>query len=231
MIEVINLCKKFNENKDNEILVLNNIQCTIEKAKFTTIVGPSGSGKTTFLKCISGLEQVTSGRIIINGKTISLLKRKEMDSFRKKDIAYIFQEYNLISDLTLIENICFDNRITDDIRELIIKWGLSGVVDFFPLQCSGGQQQKAAILRALLKNTKIIFCDEPTGALDSKSSQDVLSVLKEIQKKFNTTIVMITHNNLIKEISDVVISIQDGSIKSIYNNVAPLEVDEVEWRL
>lgn len=181
------------------------------------------------MKCISGLEKNTSGIVEIEGKRIEKFSEKEMNLFRKNTISYIFQEYNLINDLTMKENICFDCKMTDDIAELIELWGLNKILNLFPKQCSGGQQQKIAILRALQKKTKIIFCDEPTGALDSKSAQEVLTVLKNIQKKYGTTIVMITHNNLIEKISDTVITIQDGMIKKIINVKEPLEVSEVEW--
>lgn len=229
MIKITELKKKYNENQINEILVLKGISCDIEMGKFTTIVGPSGSGKSTFMKCISGLEKNTSGIVEIEGKRIERFSEKEMNLFRKNTISYIFQEYNLINDLTMKENICFDCNMTGDIEELIDLWGLNKILSLFPKQCSGGQQQKIAILRALQKKTKIIFCDEPTGALDSKSAQDVLTVLKNIQKKYTTTIVMITHNNLIEKISDSVITIQDGMIKKITNIKKPLEVSEVEW--
>ena len=229
MIKINKLQKKYNEKMINEVFVLKGITCNIESEKFTTIVGPSGSGKSTFLKCISGLEKVSSGTVEINGKNIEKLTNKEMNLFRKNTIAYIFQEYNLLNDLTMMENICFDCELTSDIKNLINLWGLTNIMNLFPNQCSGGQQQKVSILRALQKKAKIIFCDEPTGALDSKSAKDVLSVLKSIQKQYGTTIVIITHNNLIEKISDIVITIQDGEIKRIINNPNPLEVEEVEW--
>lgn len=229
MIKITNLEKIYNEGLLNELLVLKGITCDIERGKFTTIVGPSGSGKSTFLKCISGLEKYTSGCVVIDEKRIDKFTEKEMNRFRKSTISYIFQEYNLINDLTMVENICFDCERDTAIEKLIDLWGLSNIMNLFPYQCSGGQQQKVAILRALQKKSKILFCDEPTGALDSKSARDVLEVLKKIKKNYGTTIIMITHNNLIEKISDVVITIQDGKIKKITSNQTPLDVKDVEW--
>ncbi len=229
MIKITELKKTYNEKQINENEVLKGISCEIEFGKFTTIVGPSGSGKSTFMKCISGLESITSGTVEIDGKRIDSFTEKEMNQFRKNTISYIFQEYNLINDLTMKENVCFDHKMTEEIKKLIELWGLEKIMNLFPKQCSGGQQQKIAILRALQKNTKIIFCDEPTGALDSKSAKDVLEVLKNIQAQYGTTIIMITHNNLIEKISDTVITIQDGMIKKMINVQNPLKVAEVEW--
>ncbi len=229
MIKITELKKTYNEKQINENEVLQGISCEIEFGKFTTIVGPSGSGKSTFMKCISGLESITSGMVEIDGKRIDSFTEKEMNLFRRNTISYIFQEYNLINDLTMKENVCFDCKMTDEIKKLTELWGLEKVMNLFPKQCSGGQQQKVAILRALQKKTKIIFCDEPTGALDSKSAKDVLEVLKNIQNQYGTTIIMITHNNLIEKISDTVITIQDGMIKKMTKVQNPLNVAEVEW--
>ena len=226
-ITVRQLVKKYNEGKDNESLILKGVSLGIQSGEFCTIVGPSGSGKSTFLKCISGLESVNSGKILVDNKDITKFTKKELDLFKRKLISFVFQEYNLIDDLTLLENICLDQRLTKDIVKLIDAWDLRKAIHLFPNQCSGGQQQKTAILRALIRRSKIIFCDEPTGALDTKSSQDVLNALKAIQYQYGTTIVLITHHDAIKKISDKVVTIKDGEIIQVNINEQVLAVNEV----
>lgn len=227
-IEVSKLTKIYNQGKSNEYIALNSVSCTIESGKWTTIVGPSGAGKTTFLKCISGIEDSSSGSIDIFNQRITELNNKDKVELRKKDIAFIFQEYNLIDDLKMIENIYMDKK-EFNIQNLISSWDLEKVMFNFPGECSGGQQQKAAILRALSKESKILFCDEPTGALDSKSSKEVLQKLREINQSDGITIVMVTHNPLIEQISDFVITIQDGKIKEHKENLSPKKVEEIKW--
>lgn len=226
-VRVNHLVKKYHEHKPHEALILNDISLSIDAGEFCTIVGPSGSGKSTFLKCISGLETVTSGEVVVDDQAITKFTKRELETFKRKDISFVFQEYNLIDDLTLLENICLDHPLTEEINQLIDEWDLRKVIHFFPNQCSGGQQQKTAILRALIRKSKILFCDEPTGALDTKSSRDVLNVLKLIQKKYGTTIILITHHDIIKKISNKIITIKDGEIVSIKNNEQVLDVNEV----
>lgn len=229
LIEIKELVKLYNHKKENEYRAIDGISCSIAEGKWTTIVGPSGSGKTTFLKCISGIEKVTSGSIKLFDSELTTMKDKERNALRKNEIAFIFQEYNLIDDLKIIENISLEKDISAEIDTLITHWGMSDILYHFPSECSGGQQQKTAILRSLLKESKILFCDEPTGALDSKSSKDVLKVLKEISKTGDVTIVMVTHNPLIEQMSDFVITIQDGQILEHLENKNPLEIEEIEW--
>ena len=229
MIKANNIVKIYNQHKQNELKVLNGIDLDIAEGELCTIIGKSGSGKSTLLKCLSGLEGVTSGQISINDRDIQSFTSKETNEFRRKDIAFVFQEYNLIDDLTLHENIYLENEPTETIENLIDTWDIRKAINLFPMQCSGGQQQKAAILRALAKESKIIFCDEPTGALDGKSSQEVLTVLQAIQKSHRSTIILITHNEQITKISDRVITIHDGNKISDQKNVNVELAELLEW--
>lgn len=229
MIEATNVIKVFNENKQNELKVLRGIDLGINEGELCTIIGKSGSGKTTLLKCLSGLENVTSGNIRINKRSIGNLTKKEVNVFRKNDIAFVFQEYNLIDDLTLHENIYLEHNVTEEIENLIDEWDIRKAINLFPNQCSGGQQQKAAILRALVKKAKILFCDEPTGALDGNSSKDVLTVLQKLQKSHQTAIVLITHNEQIIKISNRTITIHDGKkISDVVNEDIEL-AENLQW--
>ncbi|TSB46215.1 ABC transporter ATP-binding protein [Alkalicoccobacillus porphyridii] len=229
MIKATNMTKVFNANKQNEIIVLKGIDLEITEGEFCTIVGKSGSGKTTLLKCLSGLETITTGEIVMNKKNMVGLNKKEVNAFRRSDISFVFQEYNLIDDLTLHENIYLEHPTSEEIESLIDEWDIRKAIHLFPEQCSGGQQQKAAILRALSKKAKILFCDEPTGALDGKSSKEVLSVLQRLQKSHRTTIVLITHNDQITHISSRVVTIHDGKkIKDEQNSRVEI-VENLEW--
>ncbi|MEG7928084.1 ABC transporter ATP-binding protein [Bacillus cereus] len=229
MIKATNIIKVFNANKQNELKVLRGIDLGINKGELCTIIGKSGSGKTTLLKCLSGLESVTSGDIQVNKRSIGNLTKKEVNVFRKNDIAFVFQEYNLIDDLTLHENIYLEHDVTEEIENLIDEWDIRKAINLFPNQCSGGQQQKAAILRALVKKAKILFCDEPTGALDGNSSKEVLTVLQKLQKSHQTTIVLITHNEQIIKISNRTITIHDGKkVNDVVNENIEL-AENLEW--
>ncbi|HCC94214.1 MAG TPA: ABC transporter ATP-binding protein [Flavobacteriaceae bacterium] len=229
MIQVESLHKSYGEVKENNHSVLNGITCEIDTGKWTTVVGPSGSGKTTFLKCLSGIEKISSGEVIFFGEKLSHLSEKANLAIRRKQLSFVFQEYNLIDDLKIVENITFEHVLTPQIEGLIQKWGIEDILYKFPAECSGGQQQKAAILRALLKGSKVIFCDEPTGASDTKSSIEVLKTFKEVVRENNVTIVMVTHNPLIEQLSDCVITLHDGTIKSYFVNETPKSVEEIPW--
>lgn len=229
MIAVENLTKIYNKGESNELYALKDVSFNIEEGEFCVILGPSGSGKSTLLKSISGLDKFSSGSVMINNKEIATFTEKEFNKFKRNEIGFIFQEYNLIDDLTLLENITLNRAITNEIESLIDKWGLKKAIHLFPKQSSGGQQQKAAILRALLKDAKVLFCDEPTGALDGKSSEEVLKVLQTIQKDLNTTIILITHNELIRKIANKILTIHDGKLVKVEVNENVLLANEVEW--
>ncbi|MDO7266968.1 MULTISPECIES: ABC transporter ATP-binding protein [Shouchella] len=229
MIKARNITKIYNANKQNELKVLKGINLDIRKGEFCTIIGKSGSGKTTMLKCLSGLENVTSGDIEVNNRDVCNLSKKEVNDFRRNDIAFVFQEYNLIDDLTLHENIYLEHPLNKEIESFIDEWDIRKAINLFPHQCSGGQQQKAAILRALVKESKILFCDEPTGALDGKSSREVLTVLQNLQQSHQTTIVLITHNEQITKISNRVITIHDGQKINDEVQTEVTLVESLEW--
>ena len=208
--------------------VLHGIDLHVPQGALCTILGPSGSGKSTLMRCLAGLETIDAGEVTVGGSAVHGLTDAQTAAFRRDTIAFVFQDYNLIADLTLAENIGLDREIAEDTRERARAWGIGDVLDHFPAQCSGGQQQKAAILRALNKQCQVIFCDEPTGALDSTSATDVLEALSEARDA-NTTIVMVTHNELMTEISDIVVRLHNGLIESVTAVPNPRRVSEVEW--
>lgn len=209
--------------------VLKGVSVQVESGSMCTILGPSGSGKTTFLKCLSGLEPFDSGRVTVAGTDIARLSPSQTARFRREDIAFVFQEYNLISDLTLRENIGLDRDIEDTVAALAADWGIEDVLDRFPAQCSGGQQQKCALLRARNKRSKILFCDEPTGALDTSSTRSVFTEMQQLVRQFGVTIMMITHNELVTQISDHVVRLHDGEILTEQHHLHPRPAAEVDW--
>ena len=197
VLEIKNLVKNYS-NKTFTTEVLKDISFTIEKGDFLVITGPSGSGKTTLLNCISGLEKITSGEILFSGQDVSKISDKQMAEYRKHDIGFVFQAYNLLPNLTLYENVKIAQTIAgnndkDRILELLDKFGLKEYQNYFPNQVSGGMQQRCAIVRSLVNDPEIIFADEPTGNLDSKSGFDVMENFKFLHETYGKTIVMVTH--------------------------------------
>lgn len=219
ILEIKNLKKTYNTS-DHSIDVLKGINLTVNKGEFIAIIGRSGSGKSTLMHSIAGLESPTSGEIILNNKSISKMNEEEKSKIRNTEVGLIFQSYNLIPILTVIENIKLpllssDKSEIDDnyINSLIFDLGLKDKINFFPSQLSGGQQQRTAIARAMVNKPSIILADEPTGNLDSKTEKEVMQLLKKSQKKYNQTIIMITHNLELAEMADRIITIDDGFIK------------------
>ena len=219
VLEVKNLNKVYGKG-DLKVKALNNINLKVNKGEFVAIVGPSGSGKSTLLHMIGGVDRPTSGNVIIGGKVINTLKEKELAILRRREIGFIFQAYNLIPVLTAEENIktpvLLDGKKVDEdyFNKLMKILGLEDRKDHLPSQLSGGQQQRVAIGRALINNPSIILADEPTGNLDSKSSKEIITLLKESIKEFNQTLILITHDNNIALMADRVIRIEDGEITS-----------------
>lgn len=218
ILNTIDLFKTYGKN-ENKVEALKNINLSFEKGKFTSIVGPSGSGKSTLLHTIAGLDSITSGKVIIEDIDISKLNDEEMSKFRSEKFGFIFQSFNLIPVINVYENITLpieidnkkiDKKYIDKIIELL---GLSDKVNKFPNELSGGQQQRVAIARALSNKPEIIFADEPTGNLDSKTTDEVMNLLKTCVKEFGQTLIMITHNDEIAKIADKCIEIQDGLVK------------------
>ena len=227
-IEFKNLYFAYNEDD----YVLKDINFSLEKGSLCTLLGPSGSGKSTLLNAIGGLEKIDSGSIVINEFEISNLKQKDLSNFRRKYLGFIFQFYNLIPDLTVIENIQVGSFIHNnpmDIEKLIKDLGLWEHRNKYPRQLSGGQQQRCAIGRALIKKPEILLCDEPTGALDYKTSKDILSLLQKINKKYETTIIIATHNEEITKMANIIIRLKDGIIYQNIENVEVIDAQELEW--
>lgn len=228
---VKNLNKSYG-TKENRIDILKNINFSLEKGSLCTLLGPSGSGKSTLLNVIGALEPIDSGSIVINEFKISNFKKNILSNFRRKYLGFIFQFYNLIPDLTVIENIMVGSFIHNDpmdIEKLIKDLDLWQHKNKYPRQLSGGQQQRCAIGRAIIKKPQILLCDEPTGALDYKSSKNILSLLQKINKEYKTTIIMATHNEEITKMSDTIIRLKDGVISQKIENKNVIDAQQLEW--
>lgn len=229
-LEVKNMKKSYGEG-GSYVQVLKGISTGVEKGQMCVIQGSSGSGKSTFLNCIGGLDILDSGSIKVDGQEIAKLKPDALSDYRRDNLGFIFQFYNLVPNLTVKENIQVCEYLTDnplDMEELLETLGLVEHQNKFPSQLSGGQQQRCAIARALIKNPKLLLCDEPTGALDSATSKDILILLEEINKKYGTTMLMVTHNNAIKDMVHKVIYIKDGQIRKEYENEVRIPAAELE---
>ena len=217
ILEIINLSKTYGKG-ENKVEAIKNINLSIEKGKFIAIIGASGSGKSTLLHCIAGLDNITSGEVIFEGQNISKLSEEELSRLRSRKFGFIFQSFNLIPVINVYDNIVLpiniDNKRVDKeyINSIIKVLGLSDKIKKFPNELSGGQQQRVAIARALANKPEIIFADEPTGNLDSSTTDEVINLLKECSLRFGQTLVMITHNNEIAIMADKIVTIQDGSI-------------------
>lgn len=219
-------------NGGSYIKVLNHVSTDLEKGKMCTILGTSGSGKSTFLNMIGGLDTVDKGNIIIDGKNISKLNSKQLSYYRREYLGFVFQFYNLIPNLTVRENIQVCEYLTKNplnMDELLDTLGLTEHKDKFPSQLSGGQQQRCAIARALVKNPKILLCDEPTGALDYENSKEILMLLEKINKEYGTTMLIVTHNTAIQDMVHKVIKIKDGKISSEKENKVQISAKDLEW--
>ena len=213
-IEMHNIVKKYG-NGENILYALNEADLSMEKGTFCVILGPSGSGKSTLLNILGGLDSADSGKLIVDGEELTSMSKKELAIYRRNKVGIVFQTYNLIAELTVRENIRVVSDISStplDIDDLLEELGLQNHKVHFPSELSGGQQQRCAIARAVVKNPSILLCDEPTGALDSSSSLDVLQLLQRVNEKYGTTVILITHNEAIAEMADKVIRIRDGKI-------------------
>ncbi len=213
------------------IQVLKGVTTGVERGQMCVIQGTSGSGKSTLLNCIGGLDNMDSGSVRVDGKEIFGLKPAQLSDYRRDNLGFIFQFYNLVPNLTVRENIKICQHIAEDpldMYELLDTLGLTEHQNKFPPQLSGGQQQRCAIARALIKNPKLLLCDEPTGALDSKTSRDILVLLEKINQKYGTTMLIVTHNNSIKNMVHKVIILKDGIIKKDYENDSRVPAAELE---
>ena len=230
-IQLNNLRKEF-KSGNTTIVANDDINFSLVKGRLLIIVGASGAGKTTLLNLLGGMDKATSGDIIIDGKNIADLDDKSLTEYRRDDVGFVFQHYNLIPNLTAIENVEMASEISSnplDPEETLKEVGLSHRLNNFPSQLSGGEQQRVAIARALAKNPKLLLCDEPTGALDYETGKNILKLLEKACHEMGATVVIITHNSLIKPMADQVIEIRDGKIVEDYINNNPLPVDEIDW--
>ncbi|WP_425057116.1 ABC transporter ATP-binding protein [Spiroplasma gladiatoris] len=227
--------KKWYTNGDMVTQILKGVDLKIEKSKFIVILGPSGSGKTTLLNSISGLDKVTSGDVFSVGYNLTLLKDSHLTKFRRENVGFIFQQYNLLSNLTarenaeVGENLSVPTENSMSIEEIFETIGMKEQMNKYPHQMSGGQQQRVSIARALAKNPEILFGDEPTGALDEEMGRKVLEILLEVKNRFKTTVIIVTHNPNIAEIGDTVIHVRNGLIDQLTNNPNPKKPSEIDW--
>lgn len=230
-IELNKLIKTYKMG-DITITAVDKVSFGIEKGELAVVLGPSGAGKTTVLNILGGMDRSDSGTITIDDKDISKYSNQELTKYRRNDIGFIFQFYNLVQNLTSIENIELTNQICKDTlpaKEVLISVGLKDRMNNFPSQLSGGEQQRVAIARALAKKPKLLLCDEPTGALDSKTGQKVLEVLQKTCKEYGMTVVIITHNSVIAQIANRVIKMKNGTVEEITINEHPLDIKEINW--
>lgn len=222
------------EYRMGEVVIhaLNNTNFEIEKGELVVVVGPSGAGKTTALNILGGMDTATSGRVLIDGKEITHLKAKELTKYRREDIGFVFQFYNLVQNLTALENVELATEICKkplDPKKIMEKVGLKERMKNFPSQLSGGEQQRVAIARAIAKNPKILLCDEPTGALDYNTGKQILQLLQDTARKEKMTVIIITHNGAIAPMADKIIHFKNGTAEQVIQNENPIPISEIEW--
>lgn len=216
----------------NAINACDGVTLDIDKGQFVIIVGPSGAGKTTVLNILGGMDKLTSGSVVVDGTEISKLKPKALISYRREDVGFVFQFYNLMANLTALENVELALQICKepmDAKVVLEEVGLSHRMNNFPAELSGGEQQRVAIARALAKNPKLLLCDEPTGALDYVTGKEILKLLQDTCKEKGMTVVVITHNTALTPMADKVIHIKNGRVGSVEINEQPVSVSEIEW--
>ena len=230
-LEIKNIKKHFGEG-ESRVEVLKGIDIEIEKGEFCVLLGPSGSGKSTLLNIIGGIDAADEGYISINGEKTADMNEKALTLYRRKHLGYIFQMYNLIPNLNIKENIEVGAYLSDnplDVDDLLKTLGLYEHRHKLPNQLSGGQQQRTAIGRAIVKNPDILLCDDPTGALDYNTSKEILQLIEDVNKKYGNTIIMVTHNDAIKQMAERVVKLRDGMIRKNYLNETKLTAEELDW--
>lgn len=230
-IEVKDLVKKF-KTGETYVIANNRISFEVEQGEFCIIVGPSGAGKSTLLNIVGGMDMADEGDLIVDGKNIAKMKERELTLYRRDDVGFVFQFYNLIPNLTALENVELAAQIVKDAKdasEVLIDVGLKDRMNNFPAQLSGGEQQRVAIARAIAKNPKLLLCDEPTGALDYHTGKHVLKILQDTCKNTNTTVLLITHNQAITPMADRIIEIKDAKVSRMELNENPQPVETIEW--
>ena len=230
-LEIKQIKKAFGQG-ESRVEVLRGINLSLERGEFCVLLGPSGSGKSTLLNIIGGIDSADSGEIVIGGEPMSHMRERQLTMYRRKHLGYVFQMYNLIPNLTVRENIEVGSYLSDkplDVDELLRLLGLWEHRGKVPSQLSGGQQQRTAIGRAVVKNPDILLCDEPTGALDYKTSKEILKLIEQVNKTYGNTIIMVTHNDAIKYMADTVVRLRDGAIRDTVHNAQRMSAEELEW--
>lgn len=230
-VELKNVYKRYKMG-DNVIVANNDINISVEKGEFVVILGPSGAGKSTVLNILGGMDSCDEGHVIIDGTNIAAFTSKELTKYRRLDVGFVFQFYNLVPNLTAKENVELASQVSpkalnvDSVLDMV---QLGHRKNNFPAQLSGGEQQRVAIARALAKNPKLLLCDEPTGALDFETGKHVLAILEETCRKYGTTVIVITHNSEISKMADRVIRINDAQVRSVEKNEHPVKASDLEW--
>ncbi|NLW43087.1 MAG: ABC transporter ATP-binding protein [Tissierellia bacterium] len=223
---------KFYRMGETKIVANNGITFDIDKEQFNVIVGPSGAGKSTLLNILGGMDKADEGDVIVDGKNIAKYTEKELTGYRRRDVGFVFQFYNLVPNLTTLENVELATELSEDPlnpREILEKVGLGERINNFPSQLSGGEQQRAAIARAIAKNPKLLLCDEPTGALDYNTGKQILKLLYDTIEDFGATVIVITHNKAIAPMANKLIEISDAKVRDIQLNPNPISIDLIEW--
>ena len=211
---------------------ISNLTFEVNKGEFVVIVGPSGAGKTTILNLLGGMDKATSGQILVDGQDVAKYSERQLTQYRRDDIGFVFQFYNLVQNLTALENVELATQISKnplDVRMVLERVGLNKRLDNFPAQLSGGEQQRVAIARAIAKNPKLLLCDEPTGALDYQTGKAILGLLREMCDKYTMTVIVITHNSALAPMADRIIHLKNGQVASMNINEHPKSIAEIEW--
>ena len=230
-VEFVNVDKTYKMG-EVKINALHDVSFTVNKGELVVIVGPSGAGKTTLLNILGGMDTLTDGEVYLDGREISALNKKQLTGYRRNDVGFVFQFYNLVGNLTALENVELANQICKeplDAAEILREVGLEDRMKNFPSQLSGGEQQRVAIARALAKNPKLLLCDEPTGALDYQTGKAILKLLQDTARRTGMTVIIITHNSALTAMADRVIKVKNGTVSSVTVNDHPQNVSEIEW--
>ena len=215
-----------------QIKALQDASFSVEKGELVVIVGPSGAGKTTLLNILGGMDTLSTGRVVLDGREISRMNKRQLTDYRREDVGFVFQFYNLVGNLTALENVELANQISKhplDARQVMRDVGLGERMGNFPSQLSGGEQQRVAIARALAKNPKLLLCDEPTGALDYQTGKAILQLLQDTGRRTGMTVIIITHNGALTAMADRVIQVRSGTVTSVTKNEHPMDIAEIEW--
>lgn len=231
MVQATDLCKYFGSG-GTLVKAIDKISFSIDKGSFTIILGPSGAGKTTLLNLLGGMDSATDGNLVVDGEDLVGMKNKELTLYRRNKVGFVFQFYNLMPNLTALENVELASEICKDAydpMEILEKVGLEERASAFPTTLSGGEQQRVSIARAIAKNPQILLCDEPTGALDYKTGKEILRLLHDMSKKEGKTVILVTHNSALKDMGDKVIKVKNGKIENEIRIYNPKPIEEIEW--